>query len=206
MSNHEHKPSRVAHVPAILAGSAALIAAVSTLYVNLRGDAQPAPEPAVVEQTAPAAVATPDAAAPVAAPAAPAVPQVMTVRLDRVQVERDGSVGSTDWSFQVNANDKPLFAVAMPALDDTPGENLARPSESEEASAEVELPPGKNVEISVSGWKKKGWLPGARAEVSGKAWLATGINGTVVTLTTDKPKGPQFVLYFSVSPSTAARP
>src|SRR5687767_120949 len=105
MSN-EPKNSRVAHVPAILAGSAALIAAVSTLYVNLRGDAPSSPPPAAVVQ--PVAAPVEAAAASVPAPPAPLAPQVMTVRLDRVQVERDGSVGSTDWSFQVNANDKPL--------------------------------------------------------------------------------------------------
>src|SRR5688572_10246130 len=111
---NEQKHSRVGHVPAILAGSAALIAAVSTLYVNLRGDARPASPPVAVVQ--PVVVPAEVEATSAPAPPAPVAPQAMTVRLDRVQVGRDGSVGSTDWSFQVNANEKPLFAVAMPAL------------------------------------------------------------------------------------------
>ena len=58
------------------------------------------------------------------------------------------------------------------------------------------------VEISVQGWKK-GWASGAKAEVSGKAWMAAGVNGTVVKLAGDKPDGPAFVLYFSVAEAAA---
>lgn len=195
MSNEQPPKSRLALVPSILAGSAALIAAASTLYVNLRHDAGPAPAP-VVAASVPAAPATD----PTPAVAAPTAPQVMLLRLDRVQVDNDGSVGSTDWTFQVNAGDKPLFAVSMPSLNDKPGENLASPADKDAVSAEVELPRGKNLEISVNGWKK-GWLPGASAEVSGKAWMAAGRGATVITLASDKPKGPRFVLYFSATPT-----
>jgi hypothetical protein len=200
----EHKNSRLAHLPAILGGSAALIAALTTVYVNLRHERAPAAEAAdaaVQSQPAPApAPADAVAAGLGAAPAQPAAPRVMRLRLDRVQVDNDGSLGSTDWTFQVSADDKPLFAVPMPSLDDSPGENLARPADAGAASAEVELPAGRNLEISVNGWKK-GLLPGTRGEVSGKAWLATGINGTVVTLKSGKPKGAEFVLYFSAAPA-----
>ena len=88
----------------------------------------------------------------------------------------------------------------MPSLSDKPGANLARPADTDAASAEIELPPGRNIELSVSGWKK-GFISGAKAEVSGKAWLLTGGNDTVITLASEKPKGPQFVLYFSARPA-----
>jgi hypothetical protein len=194
--NNEHKPSRLSHMPAILAGSAALIAAVSTLYVNLRGESS-APTAPVVAVVAPA---TPVEAPAAAAPTAPAGPRLLRLRLDRVQVENDGSVGSTDWRFQVFADEQPLFTVPMPALSDKPGENLARPADAEQASAEVEVPRNGNVSIGVKGWKKR-LLPGAPAEVHGTAFLALGLDKTVVRVQTDAAKGPAFVLYFSATES-----
>jgi len=191
----EQQKSRLSHVPAILAGSAAFIAAISTLYVNLRERPLVPPEPVVVEQPA-----KPNDAAAAAANTAKAEAQRFLLRLDRVQVDNDGSMGSTDWSFEVKANGKPLLVVPMPSLSDKPGANLARPDDTDAASAEVELPPGRNIELSVSGWKK-GFISGAKAEVSGKAWLLTGASDTVIPLASEKPKGPHFVLYFSARPS-----
>ena len=190
----EQQKSRLAHVPAILAGSAAFIAAVSTLYVNLREKPPTAPEPVVAEQVVAANAA--DLATTTPAPA----PQRFLLRLERVQVDNDGSMGSTDWSFEVKANGKPLLVVPMPSLSDKPAANLARPADPDAASAEVEMPPGRNIELSVDGWKK-GLISGAKAEVHGKAWMLTGANGTVITLASEKPKGPKFVLYFSAKPT-----
>ena len=192
----EPKKSRIAHVPSILAGTAAVIAAASTLYVNLREDARPASATVVPARTS--AVAAP-AAASVAPPSKAATqPRKLLLRLDRVQVDNDGSVGSTDWNFQIRVDGEPLFSVPMPALNDEPGENLARPVDREQASAEVELPAGKSLSLSVNGWRKS-WVPGSHAEVGGKAWL--GFSKTVVTVRTEKAKGPQFVLYFSATPA-----
>ena len=187
---NEQKPSRTAHVPGILMGSAALIAALSTLYVNLRGDDAPAPA-----AVAPAAVvvATPDAATP------PTTPTVMRWRLDRVQVDDDGSMGSTDWTFQVSVDGEPRVSVAMPALSDEPGQNLVRPAEGQETSVDVELSGAQSVALAVNGWKK-GRLGGASGEVSGQQWLTSGLAKATVTLEGDKPKGPRFVLYFSATP------
>lgn len=187
------KKTRLAVVPSILAGTAAVIAAASTLYVNLRDDGKNEGEPAAV-------ISAPAAAASESKPSEPAEPTRVMLRLDRVQVDNDGSAGSTDWTFQVRADGEPLFSVPMPSLSDKPGENLARPADRDDASAEVELPAGKSVALTVSGWKK-GLLPGSRSEMTGKAWLTTGFNRTTVTLKSDKPKGPQFVLYFSVAPA-----
>ena len=189
------KKSRIAHVPSILAGTAAVIAAASTLYVNLREDSQPTTaQPTPAQLSAP--VATPASSA--ASPAKAATqPRKLRLRLDRVQVANDGSAGSTDWNFQIRVDGEPLFSVPMPALNDQPGENLARPADRDRASAEVELPAGKSLELSVNGWRKS-WMPGSHAEVGGKAWLEFG--KTVVTAKTDKAKGPQFVLYFSATP------
>jgi hypothetical protein len=201
---NESKPSRLAHVPAILAGSAAFIAAVSTLYVNLRDKQQVEAAPAVAAPLEAAAAPAPSASA--AAPAAPAAPvaqvgpEPVLLRLERVQVDNDGSVGTTDWSFQVSIDGTPFYSVPMPALSDEPGENLARPGDPQAASVQLELPREKLAQLQVNGWKK-GWLPGSRAEVSGSTPLGAGLREAIVTVQTEKPKGPKFVLYFSLSPA-----
>lgn len=191
MSN-EPTRTRLAHVPSILVGTAAVVAAASTLYVNLRDKPTPTP----VSASTPAA---PSAAA--ADKAASQQPQRLLLRLDRVQVDNDGSAGSTDWTIQVNVDGDPLFSLPMPSLSDKPGENLARPANAEEASGEVLLPAGKSVALTVKGWRKKGWLPGSLAEVTGQAWMTSGFNKTTVTLKADQPKGARLVLYFSAVPA-----
>jgi hypothetical protein len=189
----EQKNSRLAHVPSILMGSAALIAALSTLYVNLRSEPAASPAPAATAQPA---VASPAQAAQATAPTAP---RTLRLRLDKVQVDDDGSVGSTDWTFQVSVDGEPSFSVPMPSLSDKPGENLARPAEGQDASVEIEMPAGKGVAVSVNGWKK-GFLGGARGEVSGEGWLTPEFTKTAITLKGEKEKGPRFVVYFSAVP------
>jgi hypothetical protein len=199
----EHKKSRLAHVPAVLGGSAALVAALTTLYVNLRDDSRPDSAPTATAQVRP----TPGAALPDVSslPAASNKPQPMLLRLDRIQVDNDGSAGSTDWTFQVSVGGEPLFSVPMPELNDKPGKNLVRLTEAQDASVEVKLPPGKNVALAVNGWKKKGWLPGDAAEVSGEGWLSSGFEKAVITLKNEKPDGPKFVLYFSITSTASPR-
>jgi hypothetical protein len=189
----EQKNSRLAHVPSILMGSAALIAALSTLYVNLRSEPAASPAPAATAQPA---VASP---APAAQATAPTAPRTLRLRLDKVQVDDDGSVGSTDWTFQVSVDGEPSFSVPMPSLSDKPGENLARPAEGQDASAEIGMPAGKGVAVAVNGWKK-GFLGGARGEVSGEGWLTPEFTKTAITLKGEKEKGPRFVVYFSAVP------
>jgi hypothetical protein len=197
----EQPKSKLAHVPAILAGSAALIAALSTVYVNMRN----APAPTATPAASFAPALSPASGEPAASPAAtespkPAAAQRVLLRLERVQVDNDGSMGSTDWTFEASVDGEPMFTVAMPSLNDKPGQNLARPADARQASVEVKLPPGKNVALAVHGFRT-GWVPGSHAEVSGQAWLAQGIEKAAVTLKNDKPKGPQFVLYFSAAPT-----
>jgi hypothetical protein len=196
--NHEPpKHSRLSQVPAILAGSAALIAAVSTLYVNLRGS--PAPAEASATVSAPALPV--EAPAPASPPAVEAAPKakLMVVKLDRLQVENDGSVGSTDWTFEVSADGEPRFTLPMRGLTDKPGENLVRPPDPAQASTEVLFAPAKQVEIVVKGWKR-GFLPGTGAEISGSTKVNWNFDKTTVHVAGDKPKGPAFTMYFTLAP------
>ena len=197
MGNEPPKNSRLSHVPAILATGAAFVAAVSTLYVNLRGSApsegagQAAPPP--VTMISPAA-----APSPAPADAAPKA-KLLLVALDRVLVENDGSAGSTDWTFEVNADGEPRFTLDLPGLTDKPGKNLVRPPESAQASAEVLFLPAKQVEISVKGWKR-GFLVGSGAEISGSAKVNWNFDKVAVHVASDKAKGPAFTLYFALAP------
>jgi hypothetical protein len=199
VSNEPHRNSRLSHVPAILAGSAALIAAVSTLYVNLRGSAAPAEAPANLSAPmapAPASASPPAAVAP--AEEAPK-PRMLVLRLDRMQVENDGSMGGTDWVFEVSADGEPRFTLPMPGLSDKPGQNLVRPPDAAQASTEVLFLPARQVEIVVKGWKR-GFLPGAGAEISGSTKVNWNFDKATVRLAGDKPKGPAFTMYFALAP------
>ena len=197
MSNDPQHRSRLSHVPAILAGSAAFIAALSTLYVNLRSAPATAQAPAATPVVQ-APVATTPAAAPAPVDEAPKA-KLMVVSLDRVQVENDGSAGSTDWTFEVSADGEPRFTLDMPALTDKPGKNLVRPHDPAQASAEVLFLPAKQVEFAVKGWKH-GFLPGSGAEISGSAKVNWNFDKLTVHVAGDKPKSPAFTLYFKLSP------
>jgi hypothetical protein len=188
MSN-EQKPSRLAHVPGILVATTALIAAVSTLYVNLRNDGS----------RASAAVAAPAPATPAPPTSAPEPARHrVRVRLDRVQVDDDGSMGDTDWTFQVRVDGAPAFSVSMPALSDKPGRNVVRPGADQDTAAEVELPAGKNLALTVTG-RKSGFLGRDRGEVTGEGWLASGFDKTSLTVAGKQKNGPRFVVYFTAA-------
>ena len=192
--NHEPpKNSRLSHLPGILAASAALIAAVSTLYVNLR--------PAPTDAAAPTQAAVPAAAKRKAA-VAPAVapePKAVLLRLERVQVENDGSMGTTDWTFEVSAAGEPRFTLPMRSLSDKPGHNLARPADPGQAVAELLLAPDQQLQVAVKGWKE-GFLPGSGAEVGGAAWVSGKPGTASIHVSADRPKSPAFTLYFTVEP------
>jgi hypothetical protein len=194
MGNDAPKHSRLSHLPGILAGAAALIAAASTLYVNMRSSST-APGPATPAQVS--APAAPAEASTVAAPVA-AAPRAVLLQLDRVQVENDGSMGTTDWTFEVSAAGEPRFTLPMPALNDKPGHNLARPSDPAQAVAELMLAPDQQLQVGVKGWKE-GLLSGG-AEVTGAAWVSGKAGSTSIHVGSDAPKSPAFTLYFTVAP------
>jgi hypothetical protein len=194
MGNEPPKHSKLSHLPGILAAAAALIAAVSTLYVNMRGSSA-APEAATRAQVS--APAVPAKATAVVAKVAPE-PKALLLRLDRVQVENDGSMGTTDWTFEVSAAGEPRFTLPMPALNDKPGHNLARPSDPAQAVAELMLAPDQQLQVGVKGWKE-GLLSGG-AEVTGAAWVSGKAGSTSIHVGSDAPKSPAFTLYFTVAP------
>ena len=159
MADNESKALQ--HVPAILTGTAALIAALTGVYVNLRDSRQaPAPAPAAEAKLATThAVAVPADAAPVP----------LRIQVERIAVAHDGTPGTTDWRFTVEADGEPLFAFTQDALDDSGGRNVVVPKD---AQGLLRLAPGKRVRLTVQGWRAGLLGFGARPVASGEGTLA----------------------------------
>lgn len=192
-SQHHGRKPALQHVPAILTGSAALIAALTTVYVNVRGNKDEAPRQAPV-------------AAPVAAPETPATPATnaparMRLSLDRIAVEHDGSPGTTDWRFTVEADGEPLFAFQQDELDDQGGRNVAKP---EDAAGALRLA-GKPVHIAVKGWRGSWFKGGSAPDASGEGVLMPSGNLQPLRVQAQKPEAGTFVFYFSASDQDAPR-
>ena len=193
MADNDNKPGGkpIVHVvPAILTGAAALIAALTTVYVNVRGDRSPPPQPA----------ATPAVPAPV--PAQAAVAQAagrLLLQVDRIAVQHDGSPGTTDWRFTVEADGEPLFVFSQDALDDTGGRNVAVP---EAAAGKLVLAHGAPVRISVQGWRgSRLRLAQGTPDVRGEGMLgAAGALAPMQVQGEDAGDG-AFVFYFSAAAS-----
>ena len=196
----DRKPS-LHSVPAILTGAAALIASLTAVYVNVRGDRSP---PATTQQTQAAAPAAPARVAE--ANPVPAKPiDKFTLRVDRIAVEHDGSPGTTDWRFVVEADDAPLFAFSQPGLDDTGGMNVARPKD---AGGELRLEGRPGARIVVKGWRGRMIFGGGGApDVSGEGRMSAG--GAIGPIRVDAPHAdpkalPQagaFVFFLSADPA-----
>lgn len=188
VADSEKKPV-INLVPAILTGAAALIAALTTVYVNVRNDLRQAPEPAAA--TTPAT--PPEASAPVPA----SVP--VQLQLQRIAVHEDGAVGSANWRFAIQADGQPLFGLEQESMTSEGGRNIVVVEAGRNAHADLELKPGKPIAIAVKGWRD-GWLKKTDApRVSGEAWLdAVGAMRPLEVTATD-PKQGSFTFYFAVA-------
>jgi hypothetical protein len=194
MADNDNKPTGgkpIAHVvPAILTGAAALIAALTTVYVNVRGDHPPPPQPAAATT-----VATPAARQPVA-PVVQAA-RKLQLQVDRIAVQHDGSPGTTDWRFTVEADGEPLFVFSQDDLDDSGGRNVAVP---EHAAGNLELAPGARVRITVQGWRgSRLRLVQGAPDVRGEGVLAAAGALAPLQVQAGEPGDGAFVFYFSAA-------
>lgn len=189
MADNEKKPV-ITHMPAILTGSAALIAALTTVYVNIRNDIKDETPPAVVATAKPAETK----------PAAPAGPQELRLQLQRVAVQHDGAVGNADWRFAIEADDQPLFAFEQEAMTSEGGRNIVVVGEDRNARASLELAPGKRIPITIKGWRS-GWFKKAdEPVVTGQGWVSSaGALSPIPVKAADESKG-AFTFYFSAAP------
>ena len=190
MADNDNKPTSgkpIVHVmPAILTGAAALIAALTTVYVNVRGD------------KAPHATATKSVPV-VAAQTAAAVPRKLRLQVERIAVQDDGSIGTTDWRFAVAADGQPLFVFGADDLDDSGGRNVVLPND---AAGELELAAGKGASISIEGWRgSRLRLTQGAPDVHGEGKLSAHGASASIRVAADTPGGGAFVFYFSATPT-----
>jgi len=189
VADNEKKPV-INFVPAILTGAAALIAALTTVYVNLRNDLKedPAP-PAMIASATPAQPET----------ATPAQPQTIHLQLQRIAVQQDGAVGNADWRFAIEADGQPLFAFQQDAMTSEGGRNIVVAANDRDANAEFDLVPGKPVAITIKGWRG-GWFKKADEPlVMGEGWLtSTGALAPIKVKAQDEKDG-AFTFYLSAS-------
>lgn len=190
MADNEKKPV-ISHLPALLTGSAALLAALTTVYINVRNDLKgDAPAPAAVIAEAKPAEAKPEK---------PALPQQLRLQLQRVAVQQDGAVGNADWRFAIEADGQPLFAFEQESMTSEGGRNIVVVDENRGARATLELMPGKRIPVTIKGWRS-GWFKKSDPVVLGEGVLAgPGPLAPIVVKATDEGKG-AFTFYFSAAP------
>jgi len=189
VADNEKKPV-VTHLPAILTGSAALLAALTTVYVNIRSDLKDEPAtPAPVVATA----------KPVE-PAAPALPQQLQLRLQRIAVQQDGAVGTADWRFSIEADGQPLYAFQQDSMTSEGGRNIVVVGEDRDASAALELAFGKRIPITIKGWRGGWFKKTGEPTVTGQGWVSSaGVLAPIAVKADDESKG-AFTFYFSAVP------
>jgi hypothetical protein len=190
VADNEKKPV-ITHLPAILTGSAALLAALTTVYINIRNDLKDdaATPPAVVAEAKPVETK----------PEQPALPQQLRLQLQRVAVQRDGAVGTADWRFAIEADGQPLFAFEQESMTSEGGRNIVVVPEDRDAHATLELMPGKRIPVTIKGWRS-GWFKKSDPVVLGEGVLAgSGPLAPIMVKAADEGKG-AFTFYFSATP------
>lgn len=190
--NDKEKKPWVGTMPGILTGSAALLAALTTVYVNVRDDVRGKPTPV--------AQAAPQAPAAHAAPAPLAGPQKLQLTLQRIAVQHDGEMGTADWRFAVEADGQPLFAFEQDALNDEGGRNVVAGDDLKKARAALELAQGQRIPVTVKAWRSGWFTSNAEPVATGEGALsAAGTLAPIVVKAADEKKG-AFTFYFSATP------
>jgi hypothetical protein len=196
MTEKEAKKHIVATMPAILTGTAALIAALTTTYVSLRDGKSPVPTKAQIAATAQPVENPPGVAAPVSVPtvAAPTERPVV-LQVERIAVHSDGTAGTTDWRFSVEVDDEPRFTFEQDRLTDEGGRNIAMPKE---AFTTLRLAAGKPAKITVKGWRHSA-LRAATAVPDAQGEGRLGVDGKPepIQVSAAEPDLGAFTFYFS---------
>lgn len=196
MTEKEGKKHLISIVPAILTGSAALIAALTTTYVSLRNDKSPASVKAQVVAEQGTQQATPPASA-----AAPKVSvsreRQIELKIERIAVHSDGTAGTTDWRFAVEVDDEPRFAFEQDRLTDEGGRNVVVP---ETATTTLQLAEGKPAKITVKAWRNsalRAELPHPDAQGQGRLG-PDGKSEPIHVSAAEQDRG-AFTFYFSAA-------
>lgn len=196
MTEKEAKKSIAAIMPAILTGTAALIAALTTTYVSVRDDtSQVSAKPQI---TAPEAAAPVGASPAVAQPAAPAE-RHMLLKVERIAVHSDGTAGTTDWRFAVEVDGEPRFAFEQDRLTDEGGLSIAMPKE---AFTTMQLASGMPAKITVKGWRRSKFRAASLLpDAQGEGRLGADGKPEPIQVSASQPDLGAFTFYFSTTPA-----
>ena len=211
MTEKEAKKHIAASMPAILTGTAALIAALTTTYVSVRGDATPAAAKPQIAAAAPTGTILPDTTLPdgtttpvvaqvvVAQPVAAAAAQPVQLKVERIAVHSDGTAGTTDWRFAVEVDGEPRFTFEQDRLTDEGGLNIAMPKD---AFTTLQFAAGTPAKITVKGWRRSALrtappLPDAQ----GDGRLGGDGKPEAIQVSASKPELGAFTFYFSAIPA-----
>lgn len=186
-------------LPAKLAAVVVFLVALTTLAGNVLElmDKRSAPAPAAAQGAAPPEPA-PRVAQQTPAEREPAIVK-LRVDVDRIAVQHDGSPGTTDWRFTVEADGEPLLAFQQDDLDDTGGRNVSVP---EEASATLRVETGKPVRLSIQGWRgSRLRLPGTEPDATGEGVLSSHGRVAPVQVRATEADAGSFTFYLSADPA-----
>lgn len=197
MTEPDGKKYIVASMPAILTGTAALIAALTTTYVSVRGNtSQGSAKPQIAAQESAAPVrASPAAAKPIAVSAE----RPMLLKVERIAVHSDGTVGTTDWRFAVEVDGEPRFAFEQDRLTDEGGLSIAIPKD---AFTTLRLAAGTPAKIKVKGWRRsKFYAASPVPDAQGEGRLGADGKPEAIQVSASKPDLGAFTFYFSALPA-----
>lgn len=200
MNDAERKPWYQT-LPAKLGAGVVFLVALTTLIGNVLELADKRATPTPAPTAAPSAT-MPATAIEDDAPVMPAVEpkrasERLELQLDRIVVRRDGTVGTTDWRFAVEADGQPLFVFSQDDLDDTGGRNVALPRD---AGARLRLAEDVTSKITVKGWRGSRFrLPNTEPDAVGEGSLAGDGALAPIVVAAEEPTDGEFVFQFSAT-------
>ena len=180
-------------LPAKMAAAVVFLVAITTLIGNVmelvdkRRVANSA-QPAVADR----ATTTTKSPAPVTR-----APQSdkLRLQLDRIIVQNDGSLRTTDWRFSIEADGDPLFVVQQDEMDDTVGRNVVLP---QDADTVMRLADGERATLTIKGWRgSRLRMPGTEPDIAGEGVVASAGALMPIRVSAGKMEAGAFVFYFS---------
>ena len=183
-------PAKMAAVVVFLVAITTLVGNVMNLVDKRRAAASEATSPAPTEP------ATTTTTSPAWAARA-AHSDKFRLQLDRIIVQSDGSIRTTDWRFSVEADGQPVFVVQQDEMDDSVGRNVVLP---EDAATAIRLAPGQRANLMVKGWRgSRLRIPGTEPDVRGEGVVAAAGAVTPIRVSAGDLDAGAFVFYFSVA-------
>lgn len=180
-------------LPAKMAAVVVFLVAITTLVGNVME---------LVDKRRAAASSTPTATSRAETKTKPVVasaPQSdrLRLQLERIAVENDGSIATTDWRFSVEANGEPLFVFQQDEMDDTPGRNVVL---TRDTQTTMRLAAGQRATLAIKGWRGSRFrLPGTQPDVTGEGIIAGGRTVAPIRVGAGNIEAGAFVFYFSVA-------